>query len=75
MNCGPWHEHINTELRDALREQAGAGWHLFADADELQHYPAPIPEVLATAEVSGRPVVGGLLLEQWAPDTRRRTRR
>ncbi|RKN51951.1 hypothetical protein D7231_35540, partial [Streptomyces klenkii] len=23
VSTGPWHEHTNTELRDALREQAG----------------------------------------------------
>lgn len=70
VNCGPWHEHTNTELRDALREQAGAGWHLFADADELQQYPAPIPEILATAEASRQPVVGGLLLDRVSPNGR-----
>ncbi|MEU1147467.1 hypothetical protein ACFYO9_10545 [Streptomyces sp. NPDC005863] len=39
VSTGPWHEHTNTELRDAQRELAGAGWHLLADADgRLAHW-------------------------------------
>jgi hypothetical protein len=68
VHRGPWHEHTNAELRDALRQQAGGGWHLFADSDEFQHYPASIPEILATAEASGRSVVGGVLLDRVSPD-------
>ncbi|UQI49855.1 hypothetical protein M1P56_35775 (plasmid) [Streptomyces sp. HU2014] len=70
VSTGPWHEHTNTELRDALREQAGPTWHLFADADELHTYPAPIPEVIAAAEEAGRSVAGGLMLDRVAADGR-----
>ncbi|MFE3654146.1 glycosyltransferase family 2 protein [Streptomyces sp. NPDC059152] len=65
-STGPWHEHTNTQLRDALRHKAGPGWHLLADADEFQQYPAPLPEVIAQAERSGHRVVGGLMLDRVA---------
>ncbi|MEU1824197.1 glycosyltransferase family 2 protein [Streptomyces abikoensis] len=70
VSSGPWHEHTNTDLRDALREQAGTGWHLLADSDELHTYPAPLTEVIAAAEEAGRQVVGGLMLDRVAPDGR-----
>ncbi|MCD9145878.1 hypothetical protein [Streptomyces albireticuli] len=70
VSTGPWHEHTNTDLRDTLREQAGPGWHLLADSDELHTYPAPLTEVIAAAETAGRPVVGGLMLDRVAPDGR-----
>ncbi|WFB09919.1 glycosyltransferase family 2 protein [Streptomyces sp. LX-29] len=70
ISTGPWHEHTNTQLRDALREQAGPGWHLLADADEFHSYPAPLPEVIAAAEEAGRQVVGGLMLDRVAADGR-----
>ncbi|MFI0741192.1 hypothetical protein ACH4PU_24410 [Streptomyces sp. NPDC021100] len=70
VSTGPWHEHTNTALRDALREQAGPGWHLLADSDELQTFPAPLAEVTATAEKKGRVVVGGLMLDRVAADGR-----
>ncbi|MEV8335065.1 glycosyltransferase family 2 protein [Streptomyces niveus] len=63
---GPWHEHTNTRIRDSLRRQAGQRWHLFADADEFHQYPAPLRDVVAQAERSRRPVVGGLLLDRVA---------
>lgn len=70
-STGPWHEHTNTQIRDALRQAAGPGWHLLADADEFQQYPAPLTEVIAQAEKSGHRVVGGLMLDRvaaaWAP--------
>ncbi|MCZ7460643.1 hypothetical protein [Streptomyces sp. WMMC940] len=53
-STGPWHEHTNTQLRDALRHRAGPGWHLLADADEFQQYPAPLNEVIAQAEKATR---------------------
>ncbi|WP_228456608.1 hypothetical protein [Streptomyces durbertensis] len=59
-----------TELRDALREQAGPGWHLLADSDEFHTFPAPLAEVTVTAEKSGRQVVGGLMLDRVAADGR-----
>ncbi|MFH8585920.1 glycosyltransferase family 2 protein [Streptomyces celluloflavus] len=65
-STGPWHEHTNTQLRDALRHKAGPGWHLLADADEFQQYPAPLPEVITQAERSGHRVVGGLVLDRVA---------
>ncbi|MFF8786865.1 glycosyltransferase family 2 protein [Streptomyces sp. NPDC015125] len=68
VSTGPWHEHTNTELRDALREKAGAGWHLIADADEFQTYPASLTDVVAQAEEAGRKVVGGLMLDRVAAD-------
>ncbi|WP_275462326.1 glycosyltransferase family 2 protein [Streptomyces noursei] len=68
MSIGPWHEHTNTELRDALRHRAGPGWHLLADADEFQQYPAPLTEVIAHTETSGHRVVGGLMLDRITAD-------
>ncbi|MGC9478798.1 glycosyltransferase family 2 protein [Streptomyces sp. WG4] len=77
VSDGPWHEHTNPQLRDALRERAGAGWHLLADSDELHSYPAPLQEVIAEAEESGTGTVGGLMLDRvtadgslagWEPD-------
>ncbi|WP_240135958.1 glycosyltransferase family 2 protein [Streptomyces sp. MUM 178J] len=70
ISTGSWHEHTNTELRDALREQAGPGWHLLADSDEFHTYPAPLAEVTAAAESAGRQVVGGLMLDRAAADGR-----
>ncbi|MGW0122950.1 glycosyltransferase family 2 protein [Streptomyces sp. NPDC003327] len=68
VSTGPWHEHTNTELRDALREKAGRGWHLIADADEFQTYPAPLADVIARAVGTARRVVGGLMLDRVAAD-------
>ncbi|EFG64932.1 conserved hypothetical protein [Streptomyces sp. SPB074] len=70
VSTGPWHEHTNTELRDALREQAGPGWHLLADSDEFQTYPAALNDVAAEAEENGRAVVGGLMLDRVSADGR-----
>ncbi|MFD7501421.1 glycosyltransferase family 2 protein [Streptomyces sp. NPDC059850] len=69
-STGPWHEHTNTQLRDALRLRAGPGWHLLADADEFQQYPAPLAEVIAQADRSGHCVVGGLMLDRVAASGR-----
>ncbi|GAA0899302.1 MULTISPECIES: hypothetical protein [Streptomyces violaceusniger group] len=63
-SSGPWHEHLTTRIRDALRHQAGDGWHLLAGVEEFQQYPAPLGEVIAQAERSRRAVVGGLLLDR-----------
>ncbi|MFH8990843.1 glycosyltransferase family 2 protein [Streptomyces sp. NPDC017940] len=63
-SAGPWHEHTNTQLREALRHRAGPGWHLLADVDEFQQYPAPLGEVIAQADKSGHRVVGGLMLDR-----------
>ncbi|WP_432197677.1 glycosyltransferase family 2 protein [Streptomyces sp. bgisy027] len=68
ISTGPWHEHTNPQLRDALRERAGTGWHLLADSDEFHAYPAPLHEVLAEAERSGTGTVGGLMLDRLAAD-------
>ncbi|MEU3279225.1 hypothetical protein [Streptomyces antibioticus] len=68
VSDGPWHEHTNPRLRDALRERAGAGWHLLADSDELHAYPAPLTEVIAAAEASGTGTVGGLMLDRVSAD-------
>jgi len=68
VSSGPWHEDTNPRLRDALRERGGAGWHLLADSDELQVYPAPLGEVVAAAEVSGTGTVGGLMLDRVTAD-------
>ncbi|MEV8547006.1 hypothetical protein [Streptomyces sp. NPDC051572] len=68
VSCGPWHEHTNPRLRDALRERAGAGWHLLADSDELHSYPAPLDEVIAAADESGTGTVGGLMLDRVTAD-------
>ncbi|MEU5401666.1 glycosyltransferase family 2 protein [Streptomyces sp. NPDC005963] len=65
-STGPWHEHTNSQLRDALRHHAGRGWHLFADADEFQQYAVPLSEVIDQAGDSGHRVVGGLMLDRVA---------
>lgn len=70
VSTGPWHEHTNTHLRDTLRQAAGSGWHLLADADELHTYPAPLHDMVSAAEESGHRVVGGLLLDRVAVDGR-----
>ncbi|MFH9658582.1 glycosyltransferase family 2 protein [Streptomyces sp. NPDC017248] len=63
-SAGPWHEHTNGELRDALRHRAGPGWHLLADADEFHQYPGPLHQVIFRAEATGHRVVGGLMLDR-----------
>ncbi|MEU2354587.1 hypothetical protein ABZ599_16730 [Streptomyces misionensis] len=68
VSCGPWHEHTNPQLRDALREYAGDGWHLLADSDEFHAYSAPLAEILAAAKRSGTGTVGGLMLDRLAAD-------
>ncbi|MEU5476657.1 FkbM family methyltransferase [Streptomyces mirabilis] len=68
VSVGPWHEHTNPRLRDALRERADAGWHLLADSDELHSYPAPLDEVIAAADESGTGTVGGLMLDRVTAD-------
>ncbi|MFF6786840.1 glycosyltransferase family 2 protein [Streptomyces sp. NPDC012510] len=68
VSTGPWHEHTNPRLRDALRERAGAGWHLLADSDEFHAYPAPLEDVIAEAERSGTGTAGGLMLDRVAAD-------
>jgi hypothetical protein len=70
VSTGPWHEHTNSRLRDALREQAGPGWHLLADSDELHTYTVPLDEVIHAAETCGQKVVGGLILDRVAADGR-----
>ncbi|PKR47191.1 glycosyltransferase family 2 protein [Streptomyces sp. EAG2] len=70
VSTGPWHEHTNTQLRDFLREQAGAGWHLIADSDEFQTYPAPLAEMIAQAKNAGHKVIGGVLLDRASNDGR-----
>ncbi|MFI6658069.1 glycosyltransferase family 2 protein [Streptomyces sp. NPDC050523] len=68
VSTGPWHEHTNPQLRDALRERAGTGWHLLADADEFHAYPAPLTEVVAAADRSQTGTAGGLMLDRVAAD-------
>jgi hypothetical protein len=68
VSDGPWHEHTNPRLRDALRERAGDGWHLLADSDELHAFPAPLHEVIAAAEESETGTVGGLMLDRVSAD-------
>lgn len=78
VSTGPWHEHTNTELRDSLRELAGTCWHLIADSDEFQTYPAPLTAMIAQAEATGHKAIGGLMLDRvtndgrlahWRPET------
>jgi hypothetical protein len=69
-SSGPWHEHTNTQLRDALRHRAGPGWHLLADIDEFQQYPVPLAEVIAQSDRGGHRVVGGLMLDRVAASGR-----
>ena len=68
ISTGPWHEHTNPRLRDALRERAGTGWHLLADSDEFHSYPAPLATMLDVAAWSGVGTVGGLMLDRVATD-------
>ncbi|MGF1343772.1 glycosyltransferase family 2 protein [Streptomyces flavovirens] len=70
ISTGPWHEHTNTQLRNFLREQAGTGWHLIADSDEFQTYPAPLTEMIARAEAAKHKVIGGLMLDRATNDGR-----
>ncbi|MFJ1590759.1 glycosyltransferase family 2 protein [Kitasatospora albolonga] len=70
ISTGPWHEHTNTQLRESLREQAGTGWHLIADSDEFQTYPAPLAEMIAQAEATRHKVIGGLMLDRATNDGR-----
>lgn len=70
VSTGPWHEHTNIQLRDFLREQAGAGWHLIADSDEFQTYPAPLTEMIGQAEAARHKVIGGLMLDRVSNDGR-----
>lgn len=70
ISTGPWHEHTNTQLRDHLRHQAGTGWHLIADSDEFQTYPAPLSDMVAQAEAARQKVIGGLLLDRVTNDGR-----
>ncbi|MGC4967331.1 glycosyltransferase family 2 protein [Streptomyces globisporus] len=70
ISTGPWHEHTNTQIRDFLREQAGPGWHLIADSDEFQTYPAPLNEMIARAEAAKYKVIGGLMLDRATNDGR-----
>jgi Glycosyl transferase family 2 len=67
---GLWHEHVNTRLRDALREQAGDGWHVLADADEFHAYPGRLQDILERAGRTGAVTIGGLLLDRVARDGR-----
>ena len=64
----PWHENSSDPLRDELRRRAGPGWHLLADVDEFQQYPDSLDAVIADAEASGAPAVGGVLLDRVAAD-------
>ncbi|MFJ6213820.1 hypothetical protein ACIQGZ_10890 [Streptomyces sp. NPDC092296] len=68
ISVGPWHEDTNTALRDAQRDIAGPGWHLIADSDEFHAYPAPLPELLASAESAGTGTIGGLMLDRISAD-------
>jgi hypothetical protein len=67
---GTWDESVGSELRDALREKAGSGWHLLAGVQEFHHFPVPLPEVITRAEWAGVPAVGGVLLDRVAADGR-----
>ncbi|CUU61269.1 hypothetical protein Ga0074812_1714 [Parafrankia irregularis] len=69
VNEGPWHGGLtNAALRDKLRSQAGGGWHLLADIDELQSYTTSLSEEIDRAERSGSPVVGGVMLDRVTAD-------
>lgn len=67
---GPWHQHVNTELRDVLRERAGDGWHLLADVDEFHAHPTSLDDTLKRASQAGAVTAGGLLLDRVAADGR-----
>ncbi|MGI8312882.1 glycosyltransferase family 2 protein [Saccharopolyspora hattusasensis] len=64
---GPWHEQLNSDLRDRLRAHVPYGWHLLADADEFQHHPGGLSMSIATVE-AGNGVLGGILLDRLAAD-------
>jgi hypothetical protein len=64
----PWHESASNRLRDKLRDQAGEGWHLLADADEFQCHPGGLAETVRAADTAGVPVAGGVMLDRVAAD-------
>ncbi|WP_207916370.1 hypothetical protein [Micromonospora sp. KC723] len=64
----PWHESASNRLRDELRDRAGQGWHLLADADEFQCHPGGLATTVRDAEAAGVPVAGGVMLDRVAAD-------
>jgi hypothetical protein len=64
VSRGPWLAETNGDIRDALRQRAGDGWHVVADVDEFQQYPGPLPEVLAEYDRLGEVAVEGLLFDR-----------
>jgi hypothetical protein len=66
VSRGPWLAGTNAVVRDRLRSAAGEGWHVVADADEFQQYPAPIPDLLPEYAATSDGVVEGLLFDRVA---------
>lgn len=68
VSRGPWHEHVNARLRDQLRQQTTAAWHLLTDIDEFHQYPGSLGEVLELAAARAARTVTGLLLDRVSAD-------
>ncbi len=68
VSRGAWHEDVNARLRDRLRQQATADWHLLTDVDEFQQYPGSLADVLRLAARHDAQTVTGLLLDRVAAD-------
>jgi hypothetical protein len=68
ISRGRWVEGTNGTIRDALRGQAGSGWHVIADVDELQTHPASIATSIEQAVAAGERTVEGLLIDRVARD-------
>jgi hypothetical protein len=68
VSRGPWHEDVNARLRDRLRQQTTAAWHLLTDVDEFQQYPGSLADVLELAAARDARTVTGLLLDRVSAD-------
>ncbi|HXT91083.1 MAG TPA: hypothetical protein VN714_17670 [Trebonia sp.] len=64
VSRGLWVEKTNSEIRDALRAQAGSGWQVFADIDEFHFYPSSLPAAIDEAENAGQLTIEGLLFDR-----------
>ena len=66
VSRGPRDNHTITALREALRREAGNGWHILADVEEFQAWPGGIWNNLAMADAACSTTVGGLCLDRVA---------
>lgn len=52
------------EHHDKVQRESGASWFVWADIDEFQVYPAPIPTLVAEWEGAGVRACGGLFVDR-----------